>query len=220
LPREAAAAVVGAVQGLKNVCDLSFRPTSTGRGGRPQRYSNVAASVSVRKRSSLHCTKTAYIPGLPSFVLILAKPGRGQMPRFFFNVVEGHSQTLVRDSEGAIFLSLDEARKEAVGLARDFAKHRFYRPMQTWKLVVADENGHHALTVSLCDIRPRKISTWVDQIRHFAMFETRIHPNILGWLLAAAMIGVLVQSAVKTASVSRNTELYQAGSARTEGSHR
>jgi hypothetical protein len=79
------------------------------------------------------------------------------MPRYFFNVLEGHSENLARDSEGVEFSSLNEAREEAVGLARDFAKHGFYRSMQAWELVVADENGHELLTVPLSDIGPRKI---------------------------------------------------------------
>jgi hypothetical protein len=139
------------------------------------------------------------------------------MPRYFFNVSEGHSKNLVRDSEGAVFSSLDEARNEAVGLARDFAKHGFYRSMQTWRLVVADENGHEVLTVPLSDIRPRKIRAWFDLIRHFATFEASIHPNIMGWLLATAMLGVIVQAIVKTVPIPEERETYQTASVQTEG---
>ena len=167
----------------------------------------------------VHCelAKPVYIPDLPSFIFLLARPRRAAVPRYFFNVLEGHSETLVRDSEGVEFSSLNEAREEAVGLARDFAKHGFYRSMQAWELVVADENGHEVLTVPLSDIGPRKIQAWFDLIRHFATFETSIHPNILGWLLATAMLGVIVQAAVKIAPLAKNGETYQTALAQTEG---
>lgn len=138
------------------------------------------------------------------------------MPRYFFNVLESHSRILVRDSEGVVFSNLSEARNEAVGLARDFAKHGFFRSTQTWKLVVANENGLEVLTVPLFDIRPRKIRAWLDRIRHFATFETSIHPNILGWLLATALLGVIVQTGVKTVPILKKREAYQTASVQTE----
>ena len=63
------------------------------------------------------------------------------MPRYFFNVVDGNSKNLLRDSEGAVFSDLGEARKEAVGWAQDFARHDFPKSIQTWKVLVFDENG-------------------------------------------------------------------------------
>ena len=83
------------------------------------------------------------------------------MPRYFFNVVESHSKNLAMDSEGTVFSGLSEANKEAVGLAQDFADHDFHGPTQSWKIVVADENRNEILTISLSEIRPRKmIQAW------------------------------------------------------------
>jgi hypothetical protein len=40
------------------------------------------------------------------------------MPRYFFNVIEGYSKNLVRDSEGVILDGDDEAKKkQQAGLA-------------------------------------------------------------------------------------------------------
>jgi hypothetical protein len=63
------------------------------------------------------------------------------MPRYFFNIMEGHSQNLVRDIEGALLSGAGEARKEAVGLARDITRHGIHEPTQTWKVIVTDESG-------------------------------------------------------------------------------
>lgn len=46
------------------------------------------------------------------------------MPRFFFHFVDDGSTDLVRDVDGAMFADVDKAKKEAVGQARDIARHR------------------------------------------------------------------------------------------------
>jgi hypothetical protein len=122
---------------------------------------------------------------------------RATVPRFFFNVVEGHSKNLAMDSEGAVFSGLSEANKEAVGLAQDFANHDFHGPTQSWKIVVADENRNEVLTVSLSEIRPRKmIQAWAALGGRIAKFESGIGQHILVWLVAAAMLAIIVHAAM------------------------
>lgn len=139
------------------------------------------------------------------------------MPRYFFNVLEGHSKVLVRDTQGADFSSLDKARKEAIHLARDFAKHGFHKSMQAWELVIADENEHQVLTVPLCNIRTRRSRAWFDLVRRFGTFETAIHPVTFGWLLGTAMLGIIAQAAVKVGPVSKFIETYEFAPAHAEG---
>ena len=62
------------------------------------------------------------------------------MPRYFFNMVDGYSRNLVKDSDGAEFSGVGEARKEAVGLARDVSRHGLRRST-TWQVVVTDSEG-------------------------------------------------------------------------------
>src|ERR1700694_2045203 len=83
-------------------------------------------------------------------------PKRPKMPRYFSNVVEGNFKNLVRDSEGIVFSSVREARKEAVGFARDVVKHGFRESTQRWEVVVTEEIGAQVLTVPLSDIHARK----------------------------------------------------------------
>jgi hypothetical protein len=139
------------------------------------------------------------------------------VPRYFFNVVEGYSKNLVRDSEGAVFSGLSEARKEAVGWAQDFANHDFRGSTESWKIVVADENGDEVLTVPLAEIRPRKmIEAWFDLGRRIAKFESGFGQHIVVWLVAAAMLAIIVQAAIKTVPVAEEGGSYQTASAPTE----
>src|SRR5258707_14693336 len=78
------------------------------------------------------------------------------MPRYFFNILEGHSQNLVRDIEGALLSGAPEARKEALGLARDITRHGIHAPKQTWTVIVTDEKGDEVLTVPLTGTAVRK----------------------------------------------------------------
>src|ERR1700681_83564 len=82
----------------------------------------------------------------PAFPLA-KKARRAMMPRYFFNIMEGHSQNLVRDIEGALLSGAGEARKEALGLARDITRHGIQEPTQTWAVIVTDESGNEVLTV-------------------------------------------------------------------------
>ena len=123
------------------------------------------------------------------------------MPRYFFNVVDGNSKNLLRDSEGAVFSDLGEARKEAVGWAQDFARHDFPKSIQTWKVLVFDENGDVVLTIPLSEVRLRKMArVWLDLGRKINKNECGFDSRILVWLIAAAILTVILHAHLNTAA--------------------
>jgi hypothetical protein len=75
------------------------------------------------------------------------------MPRFFFNAIDRASNNLIKDFEGVRFLSMHEARKEAISFARDIARHGFEELNQTWAVAVTDEAGIELLNVPLSEPR-------------------------------------------------------------------
>lgn len=197
--------------------DTRFQIVNGGRSNVDNVPLGVVATVTSANWHSINFfgDATPFRGGIPS---TLAGPwSKQQVPRYFFNVVEGHSKNLVRDSEGTALSDLNEARKEAVGWARDFAKHDFHRPIQTWRVVVTGENGDEVLTVPLSEVRPSKmIRAWFGLVDHIAKFESSFGPRILLWLLAAAILAIVVQAAIKTVSVSEKGNSYQTASAPVE----
>jgi hypothetical protein len=141
------------------------------------------------------------------------------VPRYFFNMVDGYSKNLVRDSEGAEFSGVGEATKEAASLARDVARHGINGLTQTWKVVVTDENGDEVLTVPLSEIRARKIRAWFDLAGHIAKFESSFGRRTFVWLAAAAVLAIIVQAAVLTVLFTEQRGNYQTASAPTEGAN-
>jgi hypothetical protein len=137
--------------------------------------------------------------------------------RYFFNVVEGNSKNLVRDSEGIVLSGVREARKEAIGLARDVVRHGFYDSIQAWKIVVTDENGDEVLTVHLSEVRARKILSWLDLRGCIAKFQSSFSPHTFSFLITAAVLAIIVQVAVTTVLIIEPGRRYQTASAPTEG---
>jgi hypothetical protein len=117
------------------------------------------------------------------------------MPRYFFNMVEGHSKNLMRDSEGMVLSGVAEARKEAIGLARDVAKHGFDRSIQTWRVAVTSEGGQEVLTVPLSQIHVIRTPAWLDRYRPPGGSLSR---HIFTLLTAAALSAIIVHAAVTT----------------------
>ena len=138
------------------------------------------------------------------------------MPRYFFNFLEDQSRNLVRDSEGIVLPDAGEAKREALGLARDFADHGFSQSMQSWEIVVVDESGKEVLSLPLADVHRSKIRIWQELARRFSAFKIGLRPDILGWLMAAVMVGVIAQATVKLAPVSKRMETYRTASAQAE----
>ena len=137
------------------------------------------------------------------------------MPRYFFNVVEGDSKNLMGDSDGIVFSDLSGARKEAVGWARDFARHNFQESIRSWRVIVTDENANVVLTVPLSEARPCKLTRFcLDLDRRIS----KLGSHVLVLSLAAAIVAVVVQAGLKTAPVKETGGSYELASAATESS--
>jgi hypothetical protein len=137
------------------------------------------------------------------------------MPRYFFNVVDD-SKNVAKDNAGVVLPGVREARKEAVGLASDFVKHGFRESTQTWKVVVTDEIGAHVVTVALSEISAHT-RVWLDLRRRFAAFESSLGARSLAWLIAAAVMGIIVQASIRREVVTKEGSGYQTASAPTGG---
>src|SRR5436190_17748953 len=91
----------------------------------------------------------------------------------FFQHGVGSSRNLLKDSDGAEFSDLNEARKEAIGLARDVARHGV-QGSAIWQVVVTDESGRDVLTIPLSEIRASRITSRLDLGRTVAHIEARL----------------------------------------------
>jgi hypothetical protein len=138
------------------------------------------------------------------------------VPRYFFNMVDGSSRNLVKDSDGAEFLDLNEARKEAVGLARDVARHGF-QGSAIWQVVVTDETGHDVLAIPLSQMRASRITSWLDLGRTVAHVEAHLGTRTFVWLLAGAVLALIALAALTTFQGREPGATYRAASAPTEG---
>jgi hypothetical protein len=137
------------------------------------------------------------------------------MSRYFFHVFDERATNLVRDSEGSLFSTIDEAKQEAIGLAGDIVGHRLHG--LAWQVVVTDDNGQRILSVPLVEIRPNKIKGWLDLIRRMVTYEPRLRPHVFTWLLTAALFATLMQAAVLSRSAGKVGSSSQgASSARQE----
>jgi hypothetical protein len=138
------------------------------------------------------------------------------MPRYYFNIMEGHSQKLVRDIEGALLSGASEARKEALGLARDITRHGIHEPTQTWTVIVTDEQGDEVLTVPLAGVPARREHGPFDLGRRFAKFESAFARSTVVWLMGAAVLAITAQTAMTTFRDARQAGSYQTASAPAE----
>jgi hypothetical protein len=147
----------------------------------------------------------------------LAEARSATMPRYFFNIMEGHSQNLVRDIEGALLSGSGEARKEALGLAQDITRHGIHEPPQTWTVIVTDENGDEVLTVPLSGAPARKTKSTFHLGGRIARLETSFGRGTILWLIGAAFLAITVPTAIATVYLARERDGYQTASAPTEG---
>ena len=99
------------------------------------------------------------------------------MPRYYFNVMIGDSGNLVGDCLGLVCTNVEEARKEANGLACDLAKQGFLDALGHWKVAVSDQDGQEVLTVPLSEIRCRKLRIWFDFRRLKAKLKIALSPT-------------------------------------------
>jgi uncharacterized protein YdbL (DUF1318 family) len=137
------------------------------------------------------------------------------MSRYFFHVIDERTANLVRDSAGASFATVDEAKKEAIGFARDIVGHKLYG--STWRVVATNDNGQQILTVALAEIRPLKIRNWLGLIRRIVTYEPRLRPYILTGLLTAALFATIMQAAMLTGRVGELGSGYKMALSPREG---
>jgi hypothetical protein len=147
---------------------------------------------------------------------------KAKMPRYFFNIMEGHSQNLVRDIEGAQLSDAREARKEAVGLARDITRHDITRhgihePPQAWAVIVTDEHGDEVLTVPLSATRPRRSLAAFGPGNRCAKAESRFGRGTVVWLIGAAVLAIVAPATVARVRTAQQQPSYQIASAPAEG---
>ena len=118
------------------------------------------------------------------------------MPRYYFHLFDSATANLVRDFAGASLRNAAEAEREAIGLGQDIVRHGLHG--SSWQVVVADGNANVMLRVPLCKIRPRRIRIAFDILRRAALYEPRLRPQIFTWLLIAAALTLIIQSALLT----------------------
>jgi hypothetical protein len=142
------------------------------------------------------------------------------MPRYFFNIMEGQSQNLVRDIDGALLPDAGEARKEALGLARDITRHGIHEPPQAWAVIVTDENGDEVASVPLAATRARKSPAAFDLGHRVARLESSLESSLgrgtVVWLIGAAVLAIIVQATLTTVRFAQQQTVYQTASAPAE----
>src|SRR5262249_28174794 len=118
------------------------------------------------------------------------------MPRYFFNVLEGDAKNVARDIEGVMLPGIREVRQSAVDFDWDSVKHGFLESNQKWKVVVTDDSRTKVLTLPLSEIRTRSL-VWSSLRRYSADLEHSLGPRALACLIAAALIGIVVEASVR-----------------------
>jgi hypothetical protein len=108
------------------------------------------------------------------------------MARYFFHLYDTKSKNLVRDSEGAVFSSFNNAKNETIALARDIAALGIDR--STWQVLVIDEDGHQVLRVSLSKVQARKFRPWIDLAHRIVTYQPRLRSGVFTCLLTAAVL--------------------------------
>lgn len=132
------------------------------------------------------------------------------MPEYYLHLLEESGEILVRDSDGIILSDAAEARKEAIGLARDIVGHGLHKP--TWQVVVTDANAVVVLAVPVSGIHPHKMKATLDLARRISTYEPKLRSHIFTLLLTAAMFVMIVQATLLI-RISRDwADRYRVGS--------
>jgi len=139
------------------------------------------------------------------------------MPRYFFNMMEGHSQNLVRDIDGILLADASKAREEAIGLAQDISSHGLAESMKSWTVVVTDEGGAEVLTVPLSGVgarRPHAARAEGRLIgRGIPKLDSRVGRGAVLWIVAAAALAVVAQATLTIPRLAPESGSYQTASA-------
>lgn len=131
------------------------------------------------------------------------------MPRYFFDVLGGDLKSLVKDSEGTVFPGVQEARKEALDFARDVVKHGFREKIQTWKIVVTDDNGVQILAIPLSQIRVHSNRILSELWGRFAGLKFGLGLRVFAWSIAAALVIVVVGGPLRREAAIGDSRSYE-----------
>lgn len=139
------------------------------------------------------------------------------MARYFFHLYDADSKNLVRDSEGAEFSSLAEAKTEAIGWAQDIAGLAIDR--STWQVLVIDENGQQVLRMPLAKVRVRRFRRWIDAVHRIATYQPRLRSGAFTWLVMVAVLVMIGEAIVLTLRVRQpDSGSYRLASVEAEAS--
>jgi hypothetical protein len=114
------------------------------------------------------------------------------MPEYYLHLLEQSGEILVTDSDGITLSDAAEARREAIGLARDIVGHGLHKP--TWQVVVTDVNAGVVFAVPLSGIHPHKMKAMLALARRISTYEPKLRSHIFTLLLTAAMCVMIVQA--------------------------
>ena len=126
------------------------------------------------------------------------------MPRYFFHLLDEYTDDLMKDSVGCALCDTGQARKEAIGLARDIATHGLQG--RRWKIIVMDDDGV-VLTLSQADIKPRRTKPWLALAHRIATYTPGLRPHVFAWLLTGLIFALVMQAAVTTRVSRQNAEI-------------
>ena len=133
------------------------------------------------------------------------------MPRYYVNIVGLNSESVLPDCEGTIFQNVEEAKREAIGLAQDIAGHRLPGLTRGLEVVVTDENKNEVLKLPLSDIPACRKRTSLNLRGRIAGLISRFHAPTR----ALIMIGVLtngIQGAIITWLIIGHDGKYEVAS--------
>jgi hypothetical protein len=126
------------------------------------------------------------------------------MSRYFFHLLDEDTNNLVMDSVGCTLSDTDQAKREAIGLARDIATHGLHGTR--WQVIVTDADAI-VLTVSHSHIRPWRTKPWLDLAHRIATYEPNFQPHIFTWLLTTLVFAAILQAAVTTSVLRDKLEV-------------
>ena len=138
------------------------------------------------------------------------------MPRYFVNINESKSESAFPDADGVFLRDAEEAKQEALGLARDISRHTPARLTRNLKVVVVDENRHEILSISPSEVSARGRWSSFNLASRFNSHLFRVPSRIRIWLITAMVTNIL-QVAVVTWLIAEQPGTYELASSAPEG---
>jgi Domain of unknown function (DUF6894) len=130
------------------------------------------------------------------------------MPRYYFHLLDERTANLVRDSAGTSLPTVNEVKREAIGLAQDIVRHQLHG--STWQVVVTDGLANVVFRLPFTKVRPPRFKAAFDRARGLALYEPRLQPRIFTWLLTVVLIAVIMESAMLSGMSGRASDPIEA----------